>query len=67
MVRFLIVRAGDQGEMHTDVHFRFYDAWMHLRTDPQIARYYNRTIRKHPIAARLPNHPGLLFPLTLLK
>ena len=47
-MRFLIVRAADQGEMRTDAHFRLYDAWMHLRADPQITRFNNSTIRKHP-------------------
>ena len=64
-MRFLIVRAGNQGEMRMEAHFRHYDAWMHLSADPQIARYYNRTIRKHPAAARLLNHPGILPPTLL--
>ncbi|MDE7114438.1 MAG: hypothetical protein K2O57_09680, partial [Acetatifactor sp.] len=57
---FLIVRAGDQGEMRMDAHFRFYGAWMHLRTDPQIARFYHSTIRKHPTAAACQTIPVFL-------
>ena len=34
LVRFLIVRANDKGEMRMDAHFRLYGAWMHLRADP---------------------------------
>ena len=37
--------------MRTDAHFRLYDAWMHLRADPQITRFNNSTIRKHPTEA----------------
>ncbi len=34
LVRFLIVRFGEQGEMRKDAHFRHYDAWMHLSAGP---------------------------------
>ena len=49
--------------MRKDAHFRLYDAWMHLRADPQIARFNNSTIRKHPTEVSRQSLP-ILFPDT---
>lgn len=63
LVRFLIVRTGNQGEMRTDAHFRRYGARMRLIADPGIAIFCVRTIRKHPSAAPPQIPPGLPPPI----